>query len=221
MSIKRKLRRQMELRKSKPDFIAIPKHTGNGFDLSQCKATDIDAIKLSSDDNQIEVELILPVGNFDSVAAYSEVFDLDAEHVPSYLIGAARNLAQACLRAVREKANWRREYPCATCTGACCKTFSSIRLTKYDVDLLESNGVDVGKQVVFYPDEAWTGHIGEFRLVPMDGSPHGACPNLTKTGCGIYEHRPEVCREFSAFDCTEYEPDPDKIDGKVRLRVMK
>jgi Fe-S-cluster containining protein len=49
----------------------------------------------------------------------------------------------------------------------------------------------------------------------------GACVFLRDDGCSIYEHRPDVCREYDAFTCDTFEEDHKKVEGKVKLRVLQ
>jgi len=195
-----------------------------GYDLSRARATDIVAIELDCNDNTMTVQMALPVGTHDSFAEYEESFDFDEEKVPGYLRHAARDLARAALRVVRERVYTSGELPCATCTGHCCGVeFTAVRVTSEDVERLNRGGVDIGEHVMMYDDgEDFTGHVGE--LVLVDTSEEGgqqACPFLMPPGCAVYEHRPRVCREYSPWDCELHHPDPDKIDGTVKLGVSK
>lgn len=208
MSASRKLKRKM----------TNPKPV-TGYDVTKAKATDIAGLDLSSEDNSLTIRLQLPIGNDEAHAEYEELLNMD--EAPGYLQDAARQLSQAALRAVRERAFTDRPMPCATCTGACCgRHFSAVCVTGEDIERMQAGGVDIKANVKVYETERWTGYAGEMRLVPWGDEDEEACPFLEDTGCGIYEHRPRICREYSAWTCEIYEEDPAKVDGKVRLRVL-
>jgi Fe-S-cluster containining protein len=208
-----------------------------GFDLREAQLTDLDSIHLDAEANEIEVTLSVPVGDGEDFSTYEQTFDLeDDSTTPDTVRGAARVLAGALVRAIRERTMMQGELPCTTCSAPCCaRAFDRVELTQQDVERMEAGGVDVSEDVIdHYAQESWTGHVGAFRRVDWfgddsdedeDGDEDGegkeqCCPHLTPEGCGIYEHRPLVCREFSAWTCELYEEDPDKVDGKVRLRVV-
>jgi Fe-S-cluster containining protein len=192
--------------------------TERAFDLATTRATDISSIELDCADNTITVTIQVPVGANDGYAEYEEVLDLDEEHVPGYVHHAALGIAEAILRAVRERVLSRREVPCATCTAACCgRQFTSVRVTKEDFDRLQSAGVDTGKHVCLWVYPSFGGYIGELVLVPYKQTEEKACPFLQDNGCSIYAARPSICREYSAWTCDIYEEDPKKVDGKVKL----
>jgi len=203
-----------------------------GFDLREAQLTDLDEITLDAESNELSVTLSVPVGNGENFASYEETFALGEDDAPDYLKGAARQFAGAIVRAVRERVLTSGEPPCVTCTSPCCaRAFDHVEVTAQDVVRMEAAGIDVDDTIESYPQESWTGHVGMFKRVPWFGNVIPAdeddeasemcCPHLTPQGCGIYEHRPLVCREFSAWTCELYEEDPDKVDGKTRLRVVK
>lgn len=101
------------------------------------------------------------------------------------------------------------ETPCSTCTSACCKEFDEIRVTQMDAWALPPDSVKL------FSHEALDGSVGIMRK-----SPTGYCVHRKPDGCGVYEIRPQSCRDFPAHGCSLYEPDRDKVAGKVRLRVM-
>jgi len=191
------------------------------YDLTQVELTDIVSVKLDSSENHVAVELNLPVMGGEGYAAYEEVLDFDEQDIPGYLRDAARRMYEAVMRAVRERVFTDRDVPCATCTGNCCgRAFSAVRLTHDDIKRLEAGGIDIEEQVMFYDEMQFAGYAGEFRLIEYYGDDDQLmCPNLTPEGCGIYEHRPLICREYSAWDCDIYEADPEKVDGKVKHKL--
>lgn len=190
------------------------------YDLTQIAITDVTAVRMDSAENNVVIEVNLPVMNGESYAGYEEVLDFDEQDVPGYLRDAARKMYEACVRAIRERVYTDREVPCATCTGNCCgRSFSAVRLTADDIKRL-AEVVDVKEQVIMYDEVQFAGYAGEFKLVPYYGDEEQLmCPNLTPQGCAIYEHRPLICREYSAWDCDVYEADPEKVDGKVKHKL--
>lgn len=203
--------------------------------------TDITTIELDLNEETLQVTLGLPVSNADGFAEFDEVIDMGDDTLPDYLVRAARDLTQAALRSVRERQSVRGEPPCVTCTGACCM-LDNIRVTEHDVQRMLAAGVDVSESVIAYyaGGEDWTGHVGVFQKVPYDpevaaavhlrgggdiakesSGQRTACPHLRATGCSIYEHRPILCRQFSPWSCEDFEPDPTKDAGRVKLRVVQ
>ncbi len=198
---------------------------GRGFDLTKALLSDLDEITLDVTEEMVGISLNLPIGNNEAFAEYQEVLDLD--ETPDYLRSAAKAFANAAIRAVRERQMVRREVPCATCIGACCRR-SDIQVTGSDVARMEEAGIDVSAAtLLFYDTESLGGHVAEFVLVPASEA-FGAdapddemvCPHLRPDGCSIYEHRPTICREYSAWTCEVYEEDPKKREGVVSLRVV-
>lgn len=202
------------------------------FDLRGLSPTDIDEIRIDSDSDVI-VSVTIPVGNGEACASYEETFDLENDETPEYIKAAARGLAVAVTRALTERHLTSGELPCNTCSSKCCRTFDSIRVTLEDVRRMEAGGdavlkaaswpiEKVGDAIEFYYDDehsaAWNGYVGQLMLEDRDGDP--TCPFLGDSGCQIYEHRPLTCREFSAWTCGMWEEDPDKTDGKVKLKVV-
>ena len=196
---------------------------GRGFDLTKLLLSDLDEITLDVTEELVSVSVNLPVGNNEAYAEYQEVLDLD--QTPDYLRRAAKEFTDACARAVRERQLLRRDLPCATCTGACCRR-SDIQLNASDVARLEAAGIDVTESIDYYDAESCGGQVGEFELIQAsvhfgeDAPDEVLCPHLRPDGCSIYEHRPTICREYSAWSCEAYEEDPEKREGHVSLRVV-
>lgn len=194
-----------------------------GFDLRNVSLTDFDTIELDSGEHTVTVSIQVPIGDNESFAEYSETLDFDDETTPGYLAAAAKQFGDAVLRAVKERVFTGGRNPCETCTGACCgRHFSQVRVTQADVDRLTARGIDVSEHVDFYDSQSFTGYVGQLQLVPWShDEEQTCCPWLSDRGCEVYEDRPLVCREFSPWTCDIYEEDPDKSDGKVRLRVVQ
>lgn len=197
---------------------------GRGFDVGKVLLSDLDEITLDVTDEMLTINLNLPVGNNEAFAEYQEVLDLD--DVPDYVRRAAKELCNAAIRAVRERQLLQRQVPCSTCTGACCRRHD-IQVTASDVERMDAAGIDVSDETLrFYDTESLGGHTAEFAMIPAsihfgeDAPDEVVCPHLRQDGCSIYEHRPTICREYSAWTCDAYEEDPDKIEGHVKLRVL-
>lgn len=197
---------------------------GRGFDMTKLLLSDLDEITLDVTEEMVAISMHLPVGNNDAFAEYQEVLDLD--EVPDYLRRAAKEFTNAAARAVRERQLLKRDLPCATCTSACCRR-SNIQLTASDIERLDAAGIEVVESIDYYEDgEACGGQVGEFELVAAslhfgdDAPDEVVCPHLRTDGCSIYEHRPTICREYSAWSCEAYEEDPAKKEGQVSLRVV-
>lgn len=205
------------------------KRTNYDFDLTQTQITDLVSVKLDSAENQLAIELNLPVHGGIGYAAYEEVIDFDEQDVPGYLIDAARRLYEATVRAVRERVYTEREVPCATCTGNCCgRQFSSVRLTAEDIERMVSGGVKVyhctscdhsreehdekGRckhpgcacdsyqgQIIMYDEVSFSGYAGEFNLIPW-------FDDMEQNACPNLT--PEGCSiyEHRPLICREYSP---------------
>lgn len=74
---------------------------------------------------------------------------------------------------------------CAGCDASCCRGFPRVELTAEEYAVLERLGAT---RLEFTLD-------GRFYLLIENG-----CEFLNGTRCGIYRHRPAICRRFI---CTE------------------
>ena len=74
---------------------------------------------------------------------------------------------------------------CSSCAADCCRGFPSIELGAEEYATLEALGA---KRLEFTLD-------GRFYLVIENG-----CEFLDNNRCGIYEHRPRICRIFTCED---------------------
>ena len=74
---------------------------------------------------------------------------------------------------------------CQACDGACRRAFPSVALTWTEFGTLEALGA-------VRLDFSLTGH---YKLIIENG-----CEFLNDGRCGIYDHRPEVCRRFFCRD---------------------
>lgn len=224
--MKRKLARAQAKQRWAAKHASLPAGgEGRGFDLTEALLSDLDEINLDITEELVGISLNIPIGNNEAFAEYQEVIDLD--DAPDYLRFAAKAFTNAALQAVRERQMLRREVPCSTCTGACCRN-SDIQVTGSDVERMDAAGIDVTEEtLLYYKSESLGGHVAEFVMVPVSVHFGGSgpeddvvCPHLRPDGCSIYEHRPTICREYSAWTCEAYDADPQKREGHVALRVV-
>jgi len=204
--------------------------------IKEVTKSDLSEVTLDSESGQLSVMFDLSVGERGEVAEYTEVIDMD--EAPEYLRLAASAFTDALIRSLKEAAEKVEDVKCLTCTGACCFAFDSVRVTRADVERMAAGGLVPDAHVDFFPEyqqgtEDWAGYVGTMKekRVSQHVSKSAAeleatgCVNLSQNGCGIYEHRPTVCREFSPYTCGDtYEEDPRKVvqrkAGKTTLRVM-
>lgn len=197
---------------------------------------DISSIALDSDSNELTVVFDVSVGDRGEIAEYTEVIDMD--EAPPRLRAAASEFSDALVQTLRDVAASTEDVKCLTCTGSCCYSFDSIRVTRADVERMVAGGLVIENHVDLYDEfaegqEDWSGNIGRMKervVAPQISKKANAagqtgCVNLTPQGCSIYEHRPTVCREFSSYTCDEtYEEDQRKVqqrkNGKMTLRVV-
>jgi len=87
------------------------------------------------------------------------------------------------------------DWRCRSCDGACCRSFVAVELTAAEYGRLEA--------------------LGATRLQLSLRGPHwllveNGCEFLAGGRCGIYDHRPEVCRRFICDDVAGC-PDPPAV----------
>lgn len=195
-----------------------------GDRLSALQLTDIESITLENAEDSLTIKVMLPLDD-GSFSEYEETISFD-DFAPGYLHEVAKQFATVALSALRQRASKQRPVPCTTCTGACCYKYDEVRLS---IDDLNNLHAALGKEAadgytLYETGERWTGYAGALKKAPrMIAGQHieGACYYLRSDGCSIYQHRPTVCREYSAWTCGDtYEADPKKVAGKVRLRVL-
>lgn len=89
------------------------------------------------------------------------------------------------------------EYPCDYCSGKCCRYFAlpiDTPDSRRDLDFMRWYLLHV-QATVFVEDDDW------YLMV------HTKCKHLLDDNrCGIYEERPQICREYKTDIC-EYEDD--------------
>ncbi len=96
--------------------------------------------------------------------------------------------------------------PCETCVSSCCRKAWPIAVTAEEAPTF-------GDAVILTGKHGWS-FVGELRK-----REDGACVYLGPDGCGVYDKRPQVCRDFLANDSCGYAPDPRKQLGLISLRV--
>lgn len=189
--------------------------------VESVKVHDLSKIEIDYGDDNMTVTVALPISEHGDITEYEEVFQED-EKMPSALRHALRGLAEAAAAAVSSRAQRKGPVPCTTCRGSCCYAYTSVRLTSQDV--IDLRAAEIRSGYTLYPQTSMSGYVGELRKKPRTISgkrEEGACYFLRDSGCSIYEVRPTICREYSAWSCGDvYEEDKRKVDGKTRLRVL-
>lgn len=193
--------------------------------FNELTLTDIESITLENAEDSLTIKVLLPLDD-GSFSEYEETIPFD-DFAPNGLHEIAKRFSVASLAALKARASKDRPVPCTTCMGACCYKYDEVRLSDRDIaNLQEALGEqEAFKGIKLYKTgERWTGYVGALKKAPREIAGQrieSACYYLRSDGCSIYEHRPAVCREYSAWTCGDtYEADPKKVAGKVRLRVI-
>lgn len=205
--------------------------------LHTLRLEDIEEIRLSNPDMEIQTTVSVAIGDNGESATYEDV--TAHEDLPDYVLRAATGLSSALHRMLKERTHNPDALPCLTCTSSCCYTEGVVRVTLDDLERLKKLGRPIEELVDFYPEYKgwegtdWAGFVGQMveRVVPKDVDPAAheesetGCAMVGPKGCSIYEHRPNVCREYSPWTCGDaYNADPRKMkaraDGKYTLKVL-
>ncbi len=191
--------------------------------LSGLKTTDIATITLDYQDDIVTTKVFVPVGVEGELAEYEESFGED--DLPSDVRAIALQLGKSLLEHMKKRTIVSGEVRCKTCRGACCYTYDAVHLTPEDIrELTKWSKIAVKNSISPLDKPTIAGHVAVLKKKKklISGKMEdGACVYLESTGCSIYEHRPTVCREYSAWTCEDtYEADRTKIGGKVKLRVI-
>lgn len=190
------------------------------FSLLDISLADIDTVEIT--DGEVAVELGRHLGT--SRVTYTEELPCHSEVKDPYLIRVREKVAELFV-AIRDAVNNRSvetgELPCATCTGACCREWD-VFLNVEDVERLGVAGLEA--YVDDLPVVDPNGHIARMRKIkavnPGTGEKEKGCIALGKDGlCTIYDARPTICREFSAWNCDQKEEWVD-VPKKRRLKVI-
>jgi Fe-S-cluster containining protein len=201
---------------------AMEKAPTSGFDLRTITLADIDTLGIGSSEMVVRVQLARHFGI--GAIEYTEDLPIDNDTTQPDLVRireAVRDLFLLVQTAVRNRAVESGEMPCATCTGACCRSWD-VLLTPEDHDRLLAH--DLGKLADLFQTSDIAGNVGRMEKVhwknPKTKETELACAGLGKDGlCAIYEARPTICREFSAWNCDDKE---EWLDApmKRRLKVL-
>ncbi len=193
------------------------------MNLGKLRVSDLGEVTVDFQDDCVTAKAHITVGPNGELAEFEEVFN--EKDMPPRVRHAVRALGLAVADAIKTSARRSGPVPCTTCRGACCYAYDSVDLTDEDVSRIKkATGKDADS---FSVPRTWptiSGFTAMLMKEPRKISGKvetGACIFLKSTGCSIYEHRPQICREYDAWTCGDtYEEDDKKVDGKVRLRVL-
>jgi Fe-S-cluster containining protein len=191
------------------------------FHVKPTKLSQIDEIKINFQDDTIEVSVFVEAGTKGELAIYNET--LQDKDLPQAIRDHAQHLGKLLLQELGKRRE--RPAPCTTCRGACCYSYEEVHVTGADLRRMAAAGIDPDDKVVkLFERETLSGFAGVLRQKPRKISgkkEDGACVFLRDDGCSIYDHRPDVCREYDAFTCDTFGEDRKKVEGKVKLRVLQ
>lgn len=203
------------------------------IDFAKLDLTDITTIELNNDEDTCTVVLEPVVGPGGERASYEETISFSKDQPSARMKAAAREFALATLEYVRERGTQQQRMPCLTCVGACCTNKEGVvRVTDEDIGRLSVafDGLKWLKEyVTLYEEKSWTGYVGQLNRGPI--KPHNfggeteGCVFLTERGCSVYKYRPQICRDYSPWNCGDtYTEDSRKVaalkDGKYTLLVV-
>ena len=97
------------------------------------------------------------------------------------------------------------DVPCKGCS-ACCRAGYFVHLGPYD----DAARAHIPPELLF-PAPGLPGH----QILPVTES--GQCPMYGATGCTIYAHRPQTCRDYDCrvFAATGIDAGVDEVDARV------
>lgn len=184
--------------------------------LSRISPKDVESISFDAEDEQLTVEFLVPIDGGMDHATFVSMHDCSGEDpAEAHIVSLLRQLlheVSASVRTQKERQSTQ-PVPCETCTSACCSN-TVIRVLPEDIERLQAAEVDVSGIKRFATPTA-LGFVG------MIDASEGSCIYLTEQGCSVYNHRPTICREYSAWTCSVYEEDPEKTAGRRRLLVVQ
>ena len=203
--------------------------------LKNVTLADLWGLSLSNQEDCLDIRFQIPMGGDDGDAleiSDSIFFDM---HTPQYLRDATRTFVEAALQCVREGDHKKTEHPCETCVATCCRNWE-VRVTEEDIARLREVVPDIDDKLDAYltkdgnPELAWTGYVAGLRMVetenPVTEETEKVCVFFDEDEmlCSVHEHRPKVCREFTAWACDRKTESPELRDlvdaGKRRLNVL-
>lgn len=189
--------------------------------IQKVRLCDLGTVEIDFQDDTVTVQAHVPVGPDGKLALYEE--ELTDEAMPPEIRSRARALGEAIASHLAKASTPNKPVPCTTCRGACCYSYDVVHLSQQDVDKFRSSGVDdLGWSFLEKPTiSGFVASLNKKPRVISGAKEDGACYFLRSDGCSIYEHRPQICREYSAWTCGDtYQEDPKKVKGKVCLRVV-
>lgn len=187
--------------------------------LHTIRPKDIESVHFDAEDELLTVEYLLPVDEADTDhASFTMVYDVSGDEdadLPPGMLKALRSLFSIAASSAAQHLQHlkQKRVPCETCNSACCRN-TVIRLLPEDVARLTVNDIAFRDKIEELDEPSPQGYVAK-----IDAS-DGACPFLSDEGCTIYQHRPTICREYSAWTCTAYEADEEKVEGKRKLLTV-
>lgn len=171
-------------------------------------------LKLNQD-GDLEVEFDLPypqtTAKFQSQLRGTRSFDV---YEDPELEEACRRLFEVVRRRVMQDDPKRLEAHCDRCaTSACCRRYN-VLTTSEDIDRLAGHlglAREAFKERFTAKAVDWS-HDFERQLVcDNDDDGEEKCVFLRRDGngqyrCSVYEHRPQICRDFDMARCDDFEP---------------
>lgn len=201
------------------------------IDLTKLTPQMVSRVELDTGEDTCVVEYSIPTET--GTLSFEETFEWSSDTPPKDIKLMAAKFVAALVEETKAQRVKEKPILCETCSGKCCgRHFGTVRITPEDIDRMRKGGLDISKSVVMWdgapvrrPMLSIDSTVGYMAMKPWRGyskdADEEACTFLTNEGCSIYEHRPTVCRQFSAYGCEVYEADPDKVAGRVRLPVVK
>lgn len=193
------------------------------MNLGKLRVSDLGVVEIDFQDDSVTAKAHVSVGPNGELAEFEEVFN--EKDMPPRVRHAVALLGVAIADALKTSKRRTGPVPCTTCRGACCYAYDAVDLTDEDIHRIgtatkkpASSFAEMRKQPTI------SGFTATLKKTPRTISGEletGACIFLRSSGCSIYEHRPQICREYDAWTCGDtYEADDKKLAGKVRLRVL-
>ncbi|HWE55342.1 MAG TPA: YkgJ family cysteine cluster protein [Acidimicrobiales bacterium] len=101
--------------------------------------------------------------------------------------------------------------PCDGCT-ACCRSHQFVHIDDDETDTLAHIDPDLLVRTPGVDAHSWV----------MGYDTAGRCPQLTDTGCSIYEHRPRTCRTYDCrvFAAAGVRPDQPLVADRAATWVF-
>jgi Fe-S-cluster containining protein len=180
--------------------------------VEELNLAHIESIEIGADGDGtfLIAKLSIPVPGFDAPACVEETFYINKKrHVK--LRKAANSLFKAVHDTIKDGTNVKNN-PCETCDSNCCfKWGDSIMVTHEDVERISENEPEsfisahfkkVANNIVLYGK-------AKTKMVGLDE----CCIffDEKRMNCSIHKKKPQVCRVFSPYNCTEYQVDKEKL----------